>query len=195
MSQVPNYVSYGLSQPLIPVAPRPKVALRAPTTSDKAPIGQLWIYTTANASYILTSIVNNLAQWSAVGAGSFSTLTVSGAALFSSSVSVGTTLGVVGNTTLSSLTVTGNAVVEGIIGNVSGITSDANIAGATLYSQGDLGGVAMANAITNIIDSTLSTGVMTIHGTTANAGNSAGFIKGYVGVTPVWIPYFTNIAP
>lgn len=73
-------VSYALNQPLNLDAPYPIVAKRAPTTADKAPIGQEWVFTTSNLVYILTSIVNNLANWqlltTSAGPGIFTSLTV-----------------------------------------------------------------------------------------------------------------------
>lgn len=71
-------VSYALNQPLNLDAPYPIVGKRAPTGADKAPIGQCWVYTTANEVYFLSSIANNVANWVAVagGAGVFSSLTV-----------------------------------------------------------------------------------------------------------------------
>jgi hypothetical protein len=66
----------------------------------------------------------------------------------------------------------------------------------TLFADGDEGtGKASTNALTNVVNSTLSTGVMTINSTTANPGTNTGFIKMYVGTTAVWVPYFDDIAP
>lgn len=79
MSNVTRYnVNYALNQPLNLEQPLPIIAKRAPGTADKFPIGQLWIFTTNNAVYVLTSIVNNLAQWQGVtgAAASFASLTV-----------------------------------------------------------------------------------------------------------------------
>lgn len=64
-----NQTSYGLSQALINDAQVPTLALRAPTTSDKAQIGNIWVDQPTNAAYILTSVVNNVANWEAVGGG------------------------------------------------------------------------------------------------------------------------------
>lgn len=66
----------------------------------------------------------------------------------------------------------------------------------TLFADGDEGtGKASTNALTNVVNATLSTGTMTINGTTTNPGSNTGFIKMYVGTTAVWVPYFDNIAP
>jgi len=81
MSTAPyNQNAYGLTQALINVFPAPIVSQRAPTTADKADYGTLWIYQPTNAAYVLTSIVNNSANWGGLtgGSGSFTNLTVSG---------------------------------------------------------------------------------------------------------------------
>jgi trimeric autotransporter adhesin len=79
----PGNVAYGLSQALIAVANQPIIAQRAPTTSDRAALGTLWIDEPANAPYILTSIVDNVATWvSANGSGAItSVVTDSGTAI------------------------------------------------------------------------------------------------------------------
>src|SRR5574340_1274612 len=77
-------VDYGLSQPLNSVFPPPIVAKRAPTTADMAQLGTIWVQptntsgTAVNGAWILTSIINNSANWAdASGAGgTFASLTV-----------------------------------------------------------------------------------------------------------------------
>jgi len=65
-----------------------------------------------------------------------------------------------------------------------------------LSAQADPGsGTVSKTTLTNVVNSSLSTGAMTILSTTTNPGNSAGYIKMYVGTTVVYVPYFTNIAP
>ena len=71
-----QFVDYGLTQALTPipgapiVSPRKKFQTgRNPTTSDFAQLGTIWVNSTANAAFILTSIVGNIANWSAVGGG------------------------------------------------------------------------------------------------------------------------------
>jgi hypothetical protein len=60
-----NYqqVGYGLTNALPTIYGPPIIAKRAPTTADKYQIGQLWVNTSANTAYILTSIANNAASW------------------------------------------------------------------------------------------------------------------------------------
>lgn len=75
----PNFVAYGQNNgPLIQVNPFPIVAQRAPLTTDKAPLGTLWVYPASNSAWVLTSIVANSASWENIGggAGVFTSLTV-----------------------------------------------------------------------------------------------------------------------
>lgn len=70
-------LSYGLGAPLVDVFPSPVVAQRAPKTSDKYEVGQVWIDQSANDSYILVSTSNNTATWVGTGGGTgaFDTVT------------------------------------------------------------------------------------------------------------------------
>jgi hypothetical protein len=120
VSQNPN-VAYCLNQPYARIFPSPIVSKRAPLTTDKAQIGTVWVQSSANSAWILTSIVANSATWEAVsgGGGSFSTLTVTG------------------NSTLGSAA--GSTVT---LGNLSGATEvlvDSGTAGTTFNSSGEIG--------------------------------------------------------
>lgn len=121
-------VAYGLSDALLNVFPAPIVGLRAPTTADKAQIGQLWVNTLTNSVYVLTSIVNNLASWVIFsgGAGVFSSLTVNPGPTNLSTVGNGAvTIGNATNTGAVTISVgTGGFAVNGN-GNAIGIGSDA----------------------------------------------------------------------
>jgi len=64
-----NQSAYGLTQALINIPQAPIVANRAPTTADKAQIGTTWVNLPADDYYVLTSIVNNLANWQLLAAG------------------------------------------------------------------------------------------------------------------------------
>src|ERR1700733_13526237 len=79
----PGNVAYGLSQPLIGVPNEPIISQRAPTTSDRAAIGTLWIDQPTNTPYILTSIVEHVATWVFASGGSsvLSIVTNSGTAI------------------------------------------------------------------------------------------------------------------
>jgi len=58
-----NNVAYGLTDALLNVPLMPIVANRAPTSNDMAPIGTIWVFKSQNLAYVITSIVNNEANW------------------------------------------------------------------------------------------------------------------------------------
>lgn len=110
--------AYGLSEALINVFPAPIISQRAPTTSDKAQLGTVWVDKPNNDAYVITSIVNNSANWTPIGGG---------AGDFTNIVATGTILagGSIGSTT-------GN--VTAALGNISALTG--NVTAAGLISAG-----------------------------------------------------------
>lgn len=135
MSQYINQVGYGLTQALQDQAPLPVKSKRAPTANDVGhPLGQVWVNIPANAAYVLTSVVNNQANWQALagGSGSFSTLTVTGQVLLDTT-----------------------AVTNNQIGNNTGTTSVQIFAGSN--------GITLASA-SGPIGITSGTGTITIGG-------------------------------
>lgn len=110
----------------------------------------------------------------------------------------------------ASVTQTGSnaaSLINTVVTNFDGILSSANTnvqsALETIddfskapFAQADPGsGTASKTILTNVVNTSVSTGAMTILSTTSNPGNSAGYIKMYVGTSVVYVPYFTNIAP
>ena len=71
-----------------------------------------------------------------------------------------------------------------------------SVRGQEVIADGDSGaGIGSTVQITNVIDETLSTGVLTIHGKTVNIGNNSGFLKIRANSNIRYIPYFTTISP
>jgi hypothetical protein len=142
-----NLVDYGLTNALQTVFPAPIVSLRAPTTADKAQIGSLWVFKTNNAVYVITSVVNNLANWVLLevggGAGVFASLTVTpgpisltGTTTINTAGAAATTIGtggtgvvLIGNAT-GGTAVTGTLTVSGQINTIDGNVFVANDAAA-----------------------------------------------------------------
>lgn len=195
MSQYFNQVAYGLTQALITEAPAPILAKRAPTVHDiKWALGTLWIYSATNAAYVLVSVIANSATWllieSSGGAGVFSSIT---ATTGPNSLSGGTTFPT-GAVTVSvgSLTVTlGNIITGGAV------EATGNVFGNMLIAEGDTGtGIAGDTILTNTtVPVAGGTGAFTItSATTSGAATNAGFIKMYIGTTPVFVPYYTTTA-
>lgn len=61
--------AYGLSDPILNVPDGAIPAKRNPTANDKAQIGTVWVNTITNAAFILTSIVDNSANWESITSG------------------------------------------------------------------------------------------------------------------------------
>lgn len=62
--------AYGLSDPILNVPDGAIPAKRDPTTNDKAQVGTFWVNTITNEAFILTSIVDNIANWEQITGGS-----------------------------------------------------------------------------------------------------------------------------
>lgn len=176
-SQIP-ILDYGFTQALQQVFPTPIVAKRAPTTNDKAPIGSLWVEpvnsagVAQNAAWILTSIINNSANWADISGGNgsynnillpYSTQTVGliefgNVASFiipeATSVYVGQSAGNVSNTGTDNVAVGSLALVDLTTGhdNVAvGYEAGAHATTATdLVLVGSLAGNALTTGSNNV---------------------------------------------
>lgn len=93
----------------------------------------------------------------------------------------------------TALSMTDSADVEVLNINSDGAVQADGSLQALVLRAADTGdsGLANTNSFTGLTNaSAISTGVGSIKMTTAVAVDNAGFIKCYVGATPVWIPYF-----
>ncbi len=93
---------------------------------------------------------------------------------------------------------TGNIVASAgnINATVGSITAGSNIAGLMIGATGDSGsGAATVTQLTNAVDTTQGVGLLTILSANGNSGTNTGFIKMYVGLTPVFVPYYADITP
>ncbi len=176
-------VAYGLSQPTIGLFPAPIVSATAnPTSSNFAQIGTVWINKGSNAAFILTSIVNNSANWADVtgGAGVFSSLTVNPGPTALSTVGNGAvSIGNASNTGAITITVgTGNFSLVGG-GNTVGIANDA---AANVVTLGSLTGAASlalqsgtgGTTVTTGATGTIALGLATMTGTITLGQSTAG---------------------
>lgn len=138
-------VAYGLDNALQTLAPEPIVSVRNPTASDVAAISTLWVNSTTNAYFVLTSVSAGVSNWQAQagGSGAFASVDVTGGAGTVLTVDAGgdTDLGgdlaVAGNTSLTGdLTVTGDFVANGDFditsANAFSFISTANVSPAVL---------------------------------------------------------------
>lgn len=196
--------AYGLSQAILPQAPIPIIAKRAPTTADiNYYPGQIWTEgkssagVVVNTAWILTSIINNSANWQAIGgggAGLFSSLTVNPGPTALSTVGNGAvTIGNAANTgAVTIATGTGNLSITGN-GNSISIGSDANANSVTVGSvtngslldlQGGNGAgvgssaITLATAVAGSIQIGLATQTGAIYLGTSTAGNTVNIATG-----------------
>lgn len=117
-NKITPIVVYGIDQSIVQLPPHPIVANRAPTTSDKAQLGQFWVDTTTDTVYCLCSMTANVSNWTtspASGSGSFTSATINPGDL---TVTAGDIIVTAGDLTLGS----GNASIGGDL-TVSGTTS------------------------------------------------------------------------
>ena len=165
-------VDYGLTNALQNVFPAPIVGLADPTTSNKAQIGTVWVNKSTNSVFILTSIVNNSANWANIGggAGVFTSLTVTpgpisltGTTTINTTGAASTTIGTGGTGTVSIGNATGNTAVTGVLtvssnifatnGSISAGNTAASTAGANVQMIKSRGGgvITTGDVLGNII--------------------------------------------
>lgn len=206
--------AYTRNQPEAVLFPAPVIANRAPTTADKNyAIGQLWIEpkntsnVAVNAAWILTSIINNLANWADItgGAGVFTTLTVTGLSTLGATTIVGTaninasgaattTIGTGGTGAVNIGNATGNTAVTGnmtVTGNITSTTGNiaatlGSLAAGTSVTAGTsitstLGNITATNG--NLVMSTLGNKLViptAASGTNASVGTTAAMAAGTI---------------
>lgn len=159
-----------------------------------ATAGSLSAGTTVTAGTGIASTTGNIvATAGAVNAG---TTMTAGTGITATTGNIVATAGAVNAGT----TMTAGTGITATTGNISalsgGVSASGVVSGLMLSAIGDSGsGFATITTITNATNTTQGVGVLGILSTTGNPGNNAGFIKVYVGLTPAYIPYYTNIAP
>ena len=142
---------YGFPSPLSSAPQAPIVSLRTPNTNDYAAIGSLWIYTTGNAAYILTSIVSNVATWQLIeasgGAGAFTTLVSTGQFNLDTTAVGANTLGnTTGATSITSLVGTGGYTVDGVGASVYAIGASTTTGTITIGGTAQSGNIVIGNS-------------------------------------------------
>lgn len=161
---------YGLNQPLVGVVGAPIVSRRAPTTADKAQLGQMWINTASGIVYFLGSVVGTTYTWftGATVAASYAAATFVTAGTFmqaGTTIAAGTTItaGTGLTVTAGGANVTGNSIVTGTLQVTAGQTIDAGglVVTAGNSSFGDdlvIGGTLKSNDGLVVLDA--GTGIL-----------------------------------
>ena len=165
MANLPYRITgYGLSEALPNIFPAPIIARRVPNTSDRLQVGQTWVYVLGNSVYTLTSVVNNLANWTLLGgaAGVLASLVVApgpvsltGVTTINTAGAASTTIATGGTGTLQLGNATGNTSVTGNLTATGTLTAGAGlsaVAGGVTAAAGNLtatnGNVVLSTAAT-----------------------------------------------
>jgi len=127
--------------------------------------------------------------------------TLVGTALINASGAAVTTIGTggtgavhIGNAT-GNTTVLGTLAVTGAITSTLSITASQAVVGLQVIATGDLGnGFAAETSLTNasVVAGGTSAGMKVQTSAGAGVTASAGFLKLYLGVTPIYVPYWTQ---
>lgn len=183
---------YGQSQGIISVTPVAQSFTGTPGGSLSGVLGQIQI-SDSGAVYMLTKVVAGVSTWTAIGGGgaTFVNLDVTGDATIDGTLVVG------GDASFQQdVVVTGATISTGDITSLADIIATGRVAGQSFYASGDgAAGAAGVLGITNVTNVTQGAGTLSIASTNGNNGDNTGFIKFYIGATPVFIPYFATIAP
>lgn len=185
-----NQAAYGLYQPTNNLFPAPIVSNRAPTSADKAVIGQTWVNKPADDYYVLTSIVNDAANWQllAAGSGSLDHLTsnsgVATASLGNINVVGGGATNITTSASGSTLTI---AVISspsfaGTVTAATGFTATTgNIVASTGNINATLGSISAGTTITAGTGITATTG--NIVASTGNINATSGSMSANTSIT------------
>lgn len=136
-----NNTFYGYPNPQGSQFPSPIVAARTPTTADKAQVGQIWVYSTGNNAYLLTSINGGISTWitlSLGGGGIFASLVVNGDSDFYGNI----TQYAPGVTASFLATTTAGLTNNGAFTNTGAITQNGN---STFQNTGALASLDLQN--------------------------------------------------
>jgi hypothetical protein len=170
-----------MGQGLVLGAPRPVIATRAPTTSDFAELGTLWVNKTTGTAYYITRVVANSATWSVAASTTAAALAVGTSLTVGTTATIGTGLTVTaggatigGNTSvtgsfLASTTVgAGTSIAAGttvtggtgVIATTGGVTATAgNIVATAGNISTTAGSITSATSLTDIVCSTATHGI------------------------------------
>lgn len=197
-------VAYGLSSPLLAKFCPPVITDRNPTVRDRVQEGTVWINQTLDTIYVAVKARNNQTTWA-----SYSTQTGAFHSIAVDTGDIDVTLGDI-NVAAGDITVdAGNiAATAGGISAGAAITAGTNIIATDNISAGGVvggsavrildnvgAGVVSTVTLTNAVDTSQSSGTLSILSKSTGDGDNAGFLKVYIGTVLAYIPYFTDIAP
>lgn len=162
---------YGFPGPLSNLFPAPLIMNRAPTTSDQAELGQVWVDTSSSTIYQLAALAAGVATWTtapASGATVLASLQVTPGNL---EVSIGNLSVLVGTSTFAG-NVTANADLA--VGGNTLLTGTLGVTGATTTGDLTVGGNMIVNGDFDLTD----TASVSITSTNNAAGAIALLVNG-----------------
>lgn len=216
-------VAYGVGSPLQFIPTQPISSTRDPVTGDFAELGTIWANKSTNAAWVLASIVSNSATWTPMTVNAGATITTGNLTVTAGDINVtvgdvvlaggsldvdqdisvtsgditviaGDILVTAGDIDVATGTIEAESDITSVAGDIVATTGD--ILGRSLFAGGDEGtGAATTTTFTNGTDLGVSTGEGKVLLTTANPGDSIGWIKIYVGTDIRFIPIWADIAP
>lgn len=170
-----NRTAYGLSDPLLGVPSFPIIAKRAPTSSDKALVGTMWVDTVGLAAYVLVSTAGGTSNWLDTGGGSgvFTSITVTPgnitATLGNIIASVGDIDAIAGNINAGA-TITAGTGITSTTGNISASAGNVT-AGAAIIATTTVTGTTGVTATSGNVTASSGNVVATLGNVTALSGN------------------------
>jgi hypothetical protein len=171
--------AYGFRQGLENIFPAPIIANRAPATTDKAPLGRVWIYPAVNGAWVITSTLANVSTWVDISAGGgvFNNLAVATFITAGTTITAGTGI----TATTGNISATAGAVNAGTsVGAATTVTAGTGITSTT----GNI--VATAGAVNAGTTMTAGTGITSTAGNivaTAGQVNAGTTITAGTGIT------------
>jgi hypothetical protein len=151
--------------------------------------------TTGNITADLGNIVATAGSVSA-GTTVHATTAVSAGTTVTAGTGITATTGNITATTGSVVVTAGNVTANGTGAVIAAIGTGGLVKGTSLSAAGDVGtGSSGTTQFTNAVDTTQSSGTLSILSASANNGDNAGFLKIYVGTVVAYVPYFTTVAP
>lgn len=195
-------VSYGMTNALQTIGPIPVVSSRAPSTSDIAELGTVWVNKSTSAAWVLAKVAAGSATWTPTTVNAGATITTGDL-----TVTAGDFYLTAGDMTASAGSISAAVDISAATGDIEALTGaviadtdvtagEQVIAGESVFVAGDEGtGVALNLGLTNVTDTTLSTGAGKVLMKTVNAGDSSGWLKIYIGTDVRYVPFWTNISP
>lgn len=180
-----NKTAYGFNNPIQTLSPEPIIANRAPSTSDIAEFGQLWVYD--NMVWVFTSAQTWTELASDSGDATFDALTVNGTSTFN-----GTIDAVTGNEPITLDSGTGTISISGdAAATTVGIANGAGVKGVTLGSTNGASSTLIESGTGGVVVNSNGTGNILLTAVNTSIASLSFTNNARIGSTSITVP--TNI--